>query len=231
MSKLAYVGNLKHILATSCEIRCMICESTNVSVYIITSRNNDSISNFWDGFEWQSEYPWCIIKFKFLRYISEMGNSNLTFKFQLSYKNYEEVLFTDNHSQHQIESMEADEQKEVVVLKYLRVLWANKGACDDTSIEGSDGGDWVLVGMITSERTANVPKPVNIAPGTEGPSTGTKNPLGIPVAFLIWIIFLSRLCHHSIDFIFFTCIRTKLSHCGWLMPKKRRRNDKKNPKH
>lgn len=35
--------------------------------------------------------------------------------------------------------------------------------------------------------TANVPKPVNIAPGTDGPSTGTKNPLGIPVAFLMSI--------------------------------------------
>lgn len=35
--------------------------------------------------------------------------------------------------------------------------------------------------------TANVPKPVNIAPGTVGPSTGTKNPLGMPVAFLISI--------------------------------------------
>lgn len=35
--------------------------------------------------------------------------------------------------------------------------------------------------------TAKVPKPVNIAPGTVGPSTGTKNPLGIPVAFLMSI--------------------------------------------
>lgn len=35
--------------------------------------------------------------------------------------------------------------------------------------------------------TANVPDPVNIAPGTDGPSTGTKNPLGIPVAFLMSI--------------------------------------------
>lgn len=35
--------------------------------------------------------------------------------------------------------------------------------------------------------TANVPKPVNIAPGTEGSSTGTKNPLGMPVAFLMSI--------------------------------------------
>lgn len=35
--------------------------------------------------------------------------------------------------------------------------------------------------------TANVPDPVNMAPGTDGPSTGTKNPLGIPVAFLISI--------------------------------------------
>ncbi|KAE9541255.1 hypothetical protein AGLY_004500, partial [Aphis glycines] len=30
---------------------------------IITSRNNASISNFRDGFRWQSEYPWCIIEF------------------------------------------------------------------------------------------------------------------------------------------------------------------------
>lgn len=35
--------------------------------------------------------------------------------------------------------------------------------------------------------TAKVPKPVNIAPGTVGPATGTKNPLGIPVAFLMSI--------------------------------------------
>lgn len=35
--------------------------------------------------------------------------------------------------------------------------------------------------------TANVPDPVNMAPGTDGPSTGTKNPLGIPVAFLMSI--------------------------------------------
>jgi len=41
--------------------------------------------------------------------------------------------------------------------------------------------------------TANVPKPVNIAPGTEGPSTGTKNPLGMPVAFLISIGSLNKI--------------------------------------
>lgn len=35
--------------------------------------------------------------------------------------------------------------------------------------------------------TANVPRPVNIAPGTDGPSTGTKKPLGMPVAFLMSI--------------------------------------------
>lgn len=35
--------------------------------------------------------------------------------------------------------------------------------------------------------TANVPKPVNIAPGTDGLSTGTRNPLGMPVAFLMSI--------------------------------------------
>lgn len=40
--------------------------------------------------------------------------------------------------------------------------------------------------------TANVPKPVNIAPGTDGLSTGTKNPLGIPVAFLMSIGSLER---------------------------------------
>ncbi|KAE9540688.1 hypothetical protein AGLY_003933, partial [Aphis glycines] len=31
-----------------------------VSVYSITSRNNASISNFGGGFQWKSEYPWCI---------------------------------------------------------------------------------------------------------------------------------------------------------------------------
>ncbi|KAF0749621.1 Uncharacterized protein FWK35_00013579 [Aphis craccivora] len=35
-----------------------------VSVYIITSRNNASISNFRGGFRWLSEYPWCIIEVK-----------------------------------------------------------------------------------------------------------------------------------------------------------------------
>ncbi|KAE9542379.1 hypothetical protein AGLY_003506 [Aphis glycines] len=33
---------------------------------IITSRNNASISNLGGGFRWQSEYPWCIIKYKYL---------------------------------------------------------------------------------------------------------------------------------------------------------------------
>lgn len=40
---------------------------------------------------------------------------------------------------------------------------------------------WSMLG------TAKVPKPVNIAPGTDGSSTGTKNPLGIPVAFFMSI--------------------------------------------
>ncbi|KAF0709751.1 Uncharacterized protein FWK35_00038151, partial [Aphis craccivora] len=35
-----------------------------VSVYSVTSRNNASISNFGGGFQWQSEYPWCIIEVK-----------------------------------------------------------------------------------------------------------------------------------------------------------------------
>ncbi|KAE9530089.1 hypothetical protein AGLY_011551 [Aphis glycines] len=38
---------------------------------IITSRNNASISNFGGGFRWKSEYPWCIIEFKFLRNLSK----------------------------------------------------------------------------------------------------------------------------------------------------------------
>ncbi|KAE9523008.1 hypothetical protein AGLY_016639 [Aphis glycines] len=42
-----------------------------VSVYSITSRNNASISNFGGGSRWESEYPWCIIKFKFLRNLSK----------------------------------------------------------------------------------------------------------------------------------------------------------------
>ncbi|KAE9527057.1 hypothetical protein AGLY_013705 [Aphis glycines] len=40
----------------------------------LTCRNNASISNFGDGFRWQSEYPWCIIersKLKFLRNIAK----------------------------------------------------------------------------------------------------------------------------------------------------------------
>ncbi|KAF0762671.1 Uncharacterized protein FWK35_00011168 [Aphis craccivora] len=35
-----------------------------VSVYSITYRNNASISNFMVGFQWQSEYPWCIIVYR-----------------------------------------------------------------------------------------------------------------------------------------------------------------------
>ncbi|KAF0771553.1 Uncharacterized protein FWK35_00011236 [Aphis craccivora] len=31
---------------------------------IITSRNNDPISNFGGGFRCKSEYPWCIIQVK-----------------------------------------------------------------------------------------------------------------------------------------------------------------------
>ncbi|KAE9537632.1 hypothetical protein AGLY_006655, partial [Aphis glycines] len=38
---------------------------------IITSRNNASISNFGGSFRRKSEYPWCIIKFKFLRNLSK----------------------------------------------------------------------------------------------------------------------------------------------------------------
>ena len=35
-----------------------------VSVYIITSRNNVSISNFGGGFRCKIGYPWCIIEVK-----------------------------------------------------------------------------------------------------------------------------------------------------------------------
>ncbi|KAF0773781.1 Uncharacterized protein FWK35_00000057 [Aphis craccivora] len=33
-------------------------------MFVITSRNNASISNFGGGFRWQNEYPWCIIEVK-----------------------------------------------------------------------------------------------------------------------------------------------------------------------
>ncbi|KAF0728049.1 Uncharacterized protein FWK35_00033389, partial [Aphis craccivora] len=33
-------------------------------VYSITSRNNDSISNFGGGLRWKNKYPWCNIKDK-----------------------------------------------------------------------------------------------------------------------------------------------------------------------
>ncbi|KAF0773331.1 Uncharacterized protein FWK35_00006550 [Aphis craccivora] len=42
----------------------MMCIFFCVSVYSITSRNNASISNFGGGFQWQSEYLWCIIEVK-----------------------------------------------------------------------------------------------------------------------------------------------------------------------
>ncbi|KAF0769885.1 Uncharacterized protein FWK35_00013475 [Aphis craccivora] len=35
-----------------------------VCVHSITSRNNVLISNFWGGFRWQNEYPWCNIQVK-----------------------------------------------------------------------------------------------------------------------------------------------------------------------
>ncbi|KAF0753188.1 Uncharacterized protein FWK35_00016801 [Aphis craccivora] len=38
---------------------------------IITSRNNAPISNYGVGFRCKSEYPWCIIEFKFLRNLSK----------------------------------------------------------------------------------------------------------------------------------------------------------------
>ncbi|KAE9527843.1 hypothetical protein AGLY_012667 [Aphis glycines] len=38
---------------------------------IITSRNNAPISNYGGGFRCKSEYPWCIIQFKFLRNLSK----------------------------------------------------------------------------------------------------------------------------------------------------------------
>ncbi|KAE9537964.1 hypothetical protein AGLY_005936 [Aphis glycines] len=37
----------------------------------ITSRNNAPISNYGGGFRCKSEYPWCIIEFKFLRNLSK----------------------------------------------------------------------------------------------------------------------------------------------------------------
>ncbi|KAE9545646.1 hypothetical protein AGLY_001189 [Aphis glycines] len=38
---------------------------------IITSRNNAPISNYGGGFRCKSEYPWCIIQFKFLQNLSK----------------------------------------------------------------------------------------------------------------------------------------------------------------
>ncbi|KAF0741444.1 Uncharacterized protein FWK35_00020875 [Aphis craccivora] len=35
-----------------------------VSVYSITSRNNDPISNFEGGFRCKNEYPWCITVYR-----------------------------------------------------------------------------------------------------------------------------------------------------------------------
>ncbi|KAF0755462.1 Uncharacterized protein FWK35_00020864, partial [Aphis craccivora] len=39
-------------------------EVMNVSIALPTCRNNSSISNFGDGFRWQSEYPQCVIQVK-----------------------------------------------------------------------------------------------------------------------------------------------------------------------
>ncbi|KAF0771955.1 Uncharacterized protein FWK35_00009938 [Aphis craccivora] len=50
---------------------------------IITSRNNASISNFGGGFRWKSEYPWCIIKFTFLRNMSKTRKF-ATYRYDLS---------------------------------------------------------------------------------------------------------------------------------------------------
>ncbi|KAF0700368.1 Uncharacterized protein FWK35_00035847, partial [Aphis craccivora] len=41
-----------------------VCFFFFVSVYSITSRNNDPISNYGCGFRCKSEYPWCIIEVK-----------------------------------------------------------------------------------------------------------------------------------------------------------------------
>ncbi|KAE9536780.1 hypothetical protein AGLY_006842 [Aphis glycines] len=42
-----------------------ICQNReNMQDIFITSRNNASISNFGGGFQWKSEYPWCIIEVK-----------------------------------------------------------------------------------------------------------------------------------------------------------------------
>ncbi|KAF0732554.1 ATP-dependent DNA helicase [Aphis craccivora] len=43
----------------------------NDNRYNITSQNNSPISNYGGGFRCKSEYPWCIIEFKFLRNLSK----------------------------------------------------------------------------------------------------------------------------------------------------------------
>ncbi|KAE9531672.1 hypothetical protein AGLY_010878 [Aphis glycines] len=48
---------------------------------IITSRNNAPISNYGGGFRCKSEYPWCIIEFKFLRNLSKTRKFAMSIKF------------------------------------------------------------------------------------------------------------------------------------------------------
>ncbi|KAF0771986.1 Uncharacterized protein FWK35_00000292 [Aphis craccivora] len=42
----------------------MMCVFFFASMYSITSRNNDSISNYGGGFRCKSEYPWWILEVK-----------------------------------------------------------------------------------------------------------------------------------------------------------------------
>ncbi|KAF0764166.1 Uncharacterized protein FWK35_00014616 [Aphis craccivora] len=74
-------------------------------MFFITCRNNTSISNFSDGFRWQSEYPWCIIEVKmtekreFLSKTSfpNSANSNLTLLSAGHRNNYGECTIGTRH--------------------------------------------------------------------------------------------------------------------------------------
>ncbi|KAF0761938.1 Uncharacterized protein FWK35_00008337 [Aphis craccivora] len=66
---------LKHFeRSDECIDFTMMCVFLSI-LYSITSRNNASVSNFGSGFRWQSEYPWCIIEFKFFEICRKRENS------------------------------------------------------------------------------------------------------------------------------------------------------------
>ncbi|KAF0761576.1 Uncharacterized protein FWK35_00008461, partial [Aphis craccivora] len=70
----AYSGlQLDSERSDECIDSTMMCHNSYV---IVTSGNNASISNFGGGFRWQSEYPWCIIKFSRKTKKSDGKNGN-----------------------------------------------------------------------------------------------------------------------------------------------------------